>query len=276
MPTVRRVVSSDRLRTRNQEPRLAIEAVPRGIRAPHPRCDLRKRGSDKLATNTRARLATGDLKPGRNPGGTTVNLPGTGSISASQGGQYGCSNCSALNIAVHNFPTGTFTYYCHDNSGAGGSDTIFYQHAVTVTDPNQGTWPGVFCDDNAPYTAYLVMDEVQSNSVSFTNPATPPPPPRAAINLSIEGRLVRLRRVLCAQHPGARLPDRHLHLLLPRQQRPGRKRHHLLFPRGLDHRPQSRHLARGILLRQFTIQRVCCDRRRGLEPRAVLNLNPPP
>jgi hypothetical protein len=85
------------------------------------------------------------------PGGGGSPPPAGASISASQGGQYGCSNCSALNIQVHNFPTGTYTYYCHDNSGPGGSDTVFYSHAVSVTDPNQGTWPGVFCDDNAPY-----------------------------------------------------------------------------------------------------------------------------
>jgi len=36
-----------------------------------------------------------------------------------------------------------------------------------VTDPNQSIWPGVFCDDNAPYTAYLVMDGVTSNPVQF-------------------------------------------------------------------------------------------------------------
>ena len=122
------------------------------------------------------------------PGGTPVSLPGTGSISASQGGQYGCSNCSALNIAVHSFGPGSYTYYCHDNSGPGGSDTIFYSHAVTVSDPNQGTWPGVFCDDNPPYTAYLVMDGVRSNSVTFTNPAPPPPPAGASMSASQGGQ----------------------------------------------------------------------------------------
>lgn len=93
--------------------------------------------------------------------------PPAASISAAEGGRYGCSNCYALNIEVHNFPTGTYTYYCHDNSGPGGSDVVFYQHAVTVNDPNQGTWPGVFCDDNSPYVAYLVMNGVTSNSVQF-------------------------------------------------------------------------------------------------------------
>lgn len=104
--------------------------------------------------------------------------PAQPSITASLGGQYGCANCSALNIAVHNFPVGTYTYYCHDNSGSGGSDTIFYSHAVAVTDPNQSTWPGVFCDDNSPYAAYLVMDGVTSNVVSFagTGPGSPPVP----------------------------------------------------------------------------------------------------
>jgi hypothetical protein len=93
--------------------------------------------------------------------------PPSASISASKGSHYGCSNCFALNIQVHNFPTGTYTYYCHDNSGPGGSDVVFYSHAVSVTDPNQGTWPGVFCDDNAPYNAYLVMNGVTSNHVQF-------------------------------------------------------------------------------------------------------------
>jgi hypothetical protein len=125
--------------------------------------------------------------------GSSINQPSPGvppcnapappaqpSITASIGGQYGCGNCSALNIAVHNFPTGTYTYYCHDNSGSGGSDAVFYSHQVSVTDPNQSTWPGVFCDDNAPYTAYLVMDGVTSNSVAFpsvtSSTSTPPTP----------------------------------------------------------------------------------------------------
>jgi hypothetical protein len=89
------------------------------------------------------------------------------SITAAKGGPFGCSNCYALNVAVHNFPTGTYTYYCHDNSGPGGTDTIFFQHAVAVTDPNQSTWPGVFCDDNSPYNAYVVIDGVASNHVQF-------------------------------------------------------------------------------------------------------------
>ena len=107
--------------------------------------------------------------------------PPPASITASLGGQYGCGSCNALNISVQNFPTGTFTYYCHDNSGPGGSDTVFFSHAVSVTDPNQSSWPGVFCYDSGPYTAYLVMNGVTSNSVNF-GPAPPPtttttPPP---------------------------------------------------------------------------------------------------
>ena len=82
------------------------------------------------------------------------------SISASKGGHYGCWNCNTLDIQVHNFATGTYTYYCHDNSGPGGSDTIYYQHAVAVTDLNQGSWPGVFCYDNAPCVSYLVTNGV--------------------------------------------------------------------------------------------------------------------
>jgi hypothetical protein len=98
--------------------------------------------------------------------GLSIGIPGP-SIIASKGGHYGCSNCFALNIQVQNFPVGTYTYYCHDNSGPGGSDRIFFQHAVQVTSPNQGSWPGVFCDDNSPYAAYLVMDGVRSNSVQY-------------------------------------------------------------------------------------------------------------
>ena len=89
------------------------------------------------------------------------------SISASKGGHYGCGNCYALNVQVHDFTTGTYTYSCIDNSGPGGSDTVFFSHLVAVTDPNQGTWPGVFCDDNAPYSAYVVINGVASNRVQF-------------------------------------------------------------------------------------------------------------
>jgi hypothetical protein len=100
--------------------------------------------------------------------------PPPASITPSLGGIYGCGSCHALNIAVHNFPTGTYTYYCHDNSGPGGSDTVFFSHAVSVTDPNQSSWPGVFCYDSAPYTEYLVMNGVTSNSVSFGGSGPPP------------------------------------------------------------------------------------------------------
>jgi hypothetical protein len=93
--------------------------------------------------------------------------PPEASITASKGGQHGCGNCYALNIQVHNFPTGRYRYYCHDNSGPGGGDRVYYENEVSVTDPNQGTWPGVFCDDNSPYVAYLIMNDVQSNSVQF-------------------------------------------------------------------------------------------------------------
>jgi hypothetical protein len=109
------------------------------------------------------------------------------SISAAVGGVYGCGSCHSLDIAVHNFPTGTFTYYCHDNSGPGGSDTVFYSHAVSVTDPNQSTWPGVFCYDSGPYTAYLVMNGVTSNSVSFGS-SPPPVPGPASITASLGGQ----------------------------------------------------------------------------------------
>ena len=120
---------------------------------------------------------TGGPGGGGTGGGGTPSPPAGASISASQGGQYGCGSCSALNIQVHDFPTGTYTYYCHDNSGAGGSDTVFYSHPVTVTSADQSTWPGVFCDDSPPFTAYLVMDGVRSNSVTFSGSSSPPPPP---------------------------------------------------------------------------------------------------
>lgn len=87
------------------------------------------------------------------------------SISASKGGPF--RGGYELSIQVHNFPLGTFIYYCHDNSGPGGSDTIYFSHAVEVTNPNQSSWPGVFCYDSAPYVSYLVMDGVWSNSVQF-------------------------------------------------------------------------------------------------------------
>ena len=98
-------------------------------------------------------------------------------ITVSQGGAYGCSGCFALNVQVRSFPTGTFTYTCHDNSGPGGADSAFYSHAVTVTDPNQGGWPGVFCYNSAPYVTYVVINGVQSNSVAFAGGVPPPPPP---------------------------------------------------------------------------------------------------
>jgi hypothetical protein len=44
---------------------------------------------------------------------------------------------------------------------------VFFSHAVSVEDPNQSTWPGVFCYDSAPYVAYLTLDGVQSNAVQF-------------------------------------------------------------------------------------------------------------
>jgi hypothetical protein len=103
--------------------------------------------------------------------------PALASITASLGGPYGCSGCSALNVQVHNFPAGTYTYYCHDNGGPGGSDTVFFSHAVSVTDPSESSWPGVFCYDSAPYLAYLVMDGLTSNSVQFGASAPPPLPP---------------------------------------------------------------------------------------------------
>jgi hypothetical protein len=87
------------------------------------------------------------------------------SISAAKGGYY--KGGYTLDIAVHNFPTGTFVYECHDNSGPGGRDTVYFSHAVTVTDPNQSVWPGVFCYDTAPYVAYLVMAGYRSNNVQY-------------------------------------------------------------------------------------------------------------
>jgi hypothetical protein len=103
---------------------------------------------------------------GTNPptGGGAPPAP-TPSISAAKGGAY--QGGYTLDIAVHDFQTGTFSYDCHDNSGSGGNDTVFYSNTVTVSDANQSTWPGVFCYDSAPYTAYLVMNGVRSNDVGF-------------------------------------------------------------------------------------------------------------
>jgi hypothetical protein len=104
---------------------------------------------------------------------------GSGSISVSQGSQYGCSGCSRLDVAVHGFRTGTYLYQCHDNSGVGGADATFVSGSVTVTDPNQSAWPGAFCFDSPPYTVYLAMGGVRSSSVTFQSSPTPPvtPPP---------------------------------------------------------------------------------------------------
>lgn len=96
-------------------------------------------------------------------------------ITASLGGPFGCGNCYAIDVAVHDFPTGTFTYECHDNSGPGGSDTVFFSHALSIGNPNQATWPGVFCDDNGPYVAYVVINGVRSNSVDFGGTSAPSP-----------------------------------------------------------------------------------------------------
>jgi hypothetical protein len=41
-----------------------------------------------------------------------------------------------------NFPTGTFTYACHDSSGPGGSNVVFFSHPVTITDPEPGKLAG--------------------------------------------------------------------------------------------------------------------------------------
>jgi hypothetical protein len=98
--------------------------------------------------------------------GTGGNQPQpAASISAAKGGPY--KGGYTLDIAVHNFPTGTYTYSCHDNSGPGGADTVFWSHSVTVSDPNQSAWPGVFCYDSAPYVAYLEMNGVLSNRVQY-------------------------------------------------------------------------------------------------------------
>jgi hypothetical protein len=87
------------------------------------------------------------------------------SITAEKGGPF--RGGYELDAQVHNFPLGTFIYSCHDNSGPGGSEVVYFSHAVEVTNPNQSTWPGVFCYDSAPYVSYLEMDGVRSNSVQF-------------------------------------------------------------------------------------------------------------
>lgn len=125
-----------------------------------------RRFSCSSARTVARRSFTVGFKAESTPGGP----PAGASISASKGGPYGCDGCYTLDVAVHNFPTGTYTYYCHDNSGSGGSDRVFYSHDVAVTDPNQSTWPGVFCYDSSPYEAYVVMNGVASNTVSFASP----------------------------------------------------------------------------------------------------------
>ncbi len=95
----------------------------------------------------------------------TYIAPPPPSITAEKGGPF--SGGFALDAQVHNFPLGTFIYSCHDNSGPGGSEIVYFSHAVEVTNPNQSTWPGVFCYDSAPYVSYLEMDGVRSNSVQF-------------------------------------------------------------------------------------------------------------
>ena len=93
----------------------------------------------------------------------SINIaPAAPSITASKGAaNSGCSGCYNLNVAVHNFPTGTFTYRCYDQTGN------FYTNTVTITNPNQSSWPGVFCYDSHPYDAYIVIDGYKSNTVDF-------------------------------------------------------------------------------------------------------------
>jgi hypothetical protein len=109
-----------------------------------------------------------------NPYGTSTTNPGDQfnynpppppTITAEKGGPF--RGGFELDAQVHNFPLGTFIYSCHDNSGPGGSEIVYFSHAVEVTNPNQSTWPGVFCYDSAPYVSYLEMDGVRSNSVQF-------------------------------------------------------------------------------------------------------------
>ncbi len=196
--------------------------------------------------------------------------PAGASISASQGGQYGCSNCSALNIAVHNFPTGTYTYYCHDNSGPGESDPIFYQHAVSVTDPNQSTWPGVFCDDNAPYTAYLVMDGVRSNSVTFSAPAPqqPPPPPAGASISASQGGQYGCSNCSALNIVVHNFPTGTYTYYCHDNSGPGGS-DTIFYQHAVSvHGPQPVHLARRLLRRQCALHRVPCDGRRAVEQRS--------
>jgi hypothetical protein len=111
------------------------------------------------------------------PPPTSTPTPPPASISVAVGAQYGCANCYALNVQVSNFPTATFTYDCHDNSGPGGADTAFYSHTVTVSSPNQSSWSGVFCYDSAPYAAYIVINGIRSNAVTFPQAVAAPAPP---------------------------------------------------------------------------------------------------
>jgi hypothetical protein len=60
---------------------------------------------------------------------------------------------SRLDAQVHNFPLGTFIYSCHDNSGPGGSEIVYFSHAVEVTNPSQSTLCGA-ADQEIPLSPF--------------------------------------------------------------------------------------------------------------------------
>lgn len=141
------------LTSNNHPPEVPCTAIQGGCTSPQP-----STGNPQPASTTPIQ---GPTPPAGGTGGGTPQP----SITASKGGPR--NGGATLNIAVHAFPTGTFTYECHDNSGPNGTDTVFFSHSVQVTDADQSSWPGVFCYDSSPYTAYLVMNGVRSNDVGF-------------------------------------------------------------------------------------------------------------
>ena len=89
------------------------------------------------------------------------------SVTLGVGSPGGCGNCYGFDVVLQNFPTGNLPYACWDNSGPGGSLTDFWSGTVTVSFPDQSSWPAPFCWDNAPFSGYIVIDGARSNSVAF-------------------------------------------------------------------------------------------------------------
>lgn len=65
-----------------------------------------------------------------------------------------------VSVQVNNFPTGTFSYSCHDSTGT------FYTGTVPISNPNQ-FWSTGYCWNSAGYTTTVVVNGVTSNAVRF-------------------------------------------------------------------------------------------------------------